>query len=307
MKKTGFLFLFLVLSFKLFGVSEMTFIVASDSHYGINQWANNEEINKEAIQDMNGLPGLNYPFSKGGVVGMPLGVIVAGDLTDAGTYFQWNGFWLFGLWDRDGFVGDYGLNGEELLRYPVYEGYGNHDIQYTWQDQVREDIRFRNTGRTGVMHISNNGYHYSWDWQDVHLVQLNLYPGMTSDAAESLDFLIADLKERVGASRRPVILIHHYGFDVFSIENRWWTEEERDAYYDVIKDYNVIGIFNGHSHELEHIKWRGIDTFAVGDVQSEEYVICCIKDSVFSVIERDHGQWTDFSFSKQFYRPINKK
>ena len=51
--------------------------------------------------------------------------------------------------------------------------------------------------------LSENGLHYSWEWGDVHLAMLNLYPGDAGKGPEgaalnspsySLQFLIEDLK-----------------------------------------------------------------------------------------------------------------
>jgi len=113
---------------------------------------------------------------------------------------------------------------------------------------------------TGKSNKSSHG-HYSWDWHDVHFVPLNLFPGdspipipdqtVDSETADlspfyRLSYLNADLASTVGNSRRPVILIHHYGFDPFSLG--WWTEEQRLHYWNAIKDYNVIAILTGHVH-----------------------------------------------------------
>jgi hypothetical protein len=62
-----------------------------------------------------------------------------------------------------------------------------------------------------------------------------------------------DLATYVGSSGRPVVLVHHYGFDGMSTGDghpqwQWWTDEQRAAYWDVIAPYNVAAIFAGHVH-----------------------------------------------------------
>jgi hypothetical protein len=47
---------------------------------------------------------------------------------------------------------------------------------------VRANIQHRNEAmgahmRPRLRSTSSNGLHYSWDWGQLHLVQLNLYPG----------------------------------------------------------------------------------------------------------------------------------
>ncbi len=171
-----------------------------------------------------------------------------------------------------------------------YEGLGNHDTlipdNFQWTAcaagirlsscvapaEIREYVRDKKRV-TGKSHKSSHG-HYSWDWHDVHFVQLNLFPGDSPAPIEdlwlagggwdpaprySLSYLIDDLATFVRGSGRPVILIHHYGFDDFSKRNGWsrtpggpqepwWNEAERLAYWNAIKSYNVIAILTGHIH-----------------------------------------------------------
>lgn len=268
--------------------TDVTFLIASDTHYGLDQWATNEALNKECIDRMNAIPGTAYPTEIGGTVDSPRGVVLTGDLTDSGTSDNWYGYWIL-WWYMDGFVDDYGVNGEKRIDYPVYEGYGNHDIHNVSSWVVPDDIANRNLSRPGVVNISGNGYHYSWDWDNVHLVQLNVYPGGAGDAADSLDFLIQDLADNVGGSRRPVVLFHHYGFDPFG--TGWWTQEERQAYYAAIEGYNVIAIFNGHNHATQHRRWNDIDTFTIANASSQKFFVVHITDNELVVATRSSDDW----------------
>lgn len=163
-------------------------------------------------------------------------------------------------------------HGDELATYLdsitgftrfVFDGLGNHDLHNNRTavlDSVKQ--RKRVTART---QDSDPHPHYSWDWHDVHFVQLNLMPANEkapntsnlnnddNDPMEALSFLIADLALHVGSSGRPVMLIHHYGFDDFSIAEggyleEWWTAAQRLAYWNAIAAYNVTAIFTGHLH-----------------------------------------------------------
>jgi hypothetical protein len=164
----------------------------------------------------------------------------------------------------------------------TFDGLGNHDMYYAddWQqaacdyddfldpfydlnDCVDRTVlwsnirnRSRATQRTNVATAPLP--HYSWDWQDAHFVQLNLYAGRDHEMVApqnpafepmaSLEFLEQDLESYVGNSRRPVVLIQHYGFDYLSAD--WWTDEQRAALWDVIARYNVVAILTGHLHLL---------------------------------------------------------
>jgi len=266
----------------------VTFLVVADTHYGLDQWADNEALNKAAIDRMNAIPGTSYPpDAGGGYVDLPRGVLVAGDLTDTGEKSNWYGYWFFG--HRDGFINDYALDGQGRIDYQVYEGYGNHDIHSPATGEVLSGIKERNTQRRDLTGLSVNGLHYSWDWNQVHFVNLNIYPGGPGDAEDSLTFLIQDLASHVGTSQRPVVIYHHYGLDPSG--QSWWTQAERQAYYAVIEDYNVLGIFNGHNHNTSHRIWKGIDTYNVGRAKDQTFLVVNITANKMVVVERDHDDW----------------
>jgi cytolysin (calcineurin-like family phosphatase) len=229
--------------------AELTFFVVSDTHYG--QSPRGDETIPLLVEKMNQLPGTAYPDKIGGKVGVPKGVLHVGDVTNDGKERSWKMF-----------VRDYGLTGKEgKLKYPVYETFGNHDGGP--KSVVRTAIQERNRGRVGLTALSDNGLFCSWDWGGIHFVCLGVSPGTTIrpyDPEYSIDFAKADLAKRVGRSGRPVILLHHFGFDR-GHSLRWWSEEWRTAYYDVIKDYNVAGIIHGHAHEPLIYQWNGLDIY----------------------------------------------
>lgn len=106
--------------------------------------------------------------------------------------------------------------------------------------------------------------HYSWDWQDVHFVHLNVFPANENcsscppdasyiDPYDALSFLQKDLKLNVindhsvqVSDRRPIVLVHHYGFNAPGLRD--WSEQQRVDYWNTIKDYNVLAILVGHTH-----------------------------------------------------------
>lgn len=259
---------------------DITFVVLSDTHYGLSQWDDNDAPVKQVIDRINRLAGTPLPPSAGGEpLPPPRGVIIAGDLTDSGTSRNWAGTGPL-LGSRSGFEDDCGVLGDKRLKFPAYEGYGNHDLQSREQAYVLNKLKKRNAQRTGVT-VSKNGYHYSWDWDDVHFVQLNLYPGGPGPARNSLAFLREDLHEKVGHSRRPVVIIQHYGFDVFSLN--WWTDAERNSFFQVIKDFNIVAIFHGHNHELTFQQWKKIPTFSSGVARRQEFLAVRIREGQVTV------------------------
>ncbi|WP_257448678.1 galactose-binding domain-containing protein [Archangium lipolyticum] len=197
------------------------------------------------------------------------GVVVAGDLTqNSRTRDEFS-------WYKDAISG--------YSRF-VFDGLGNHDLikpsvhQKTACDiagpggqhcvdpgAIQDDLH----DRTRATVLTNRGNpHYSWDWHDVHVVQLNLFPANETapqfpdySPKGSLSFLQQDLATYVGFSGRPVVIIQHYGFDDFSkgengYHEVWWTPEQRLAYWDVISKYNVVAIFSGHDHRSAYDEFR---------------------------------------------------
>jgi cytolysin (calcineurin-like family phosphatase) len=278
---------------------DVIFFVAADLHYGQEQLENNEGPNKNAIAIMNNLPGTAFPDKNFGVVAKPRGVLVAGDLTDSGKGVNYDGKYL-DIHVFDGFVDDYPVKGGAgvHIHFPVYEGYGNHDVQKQTGDAVLKGIALRNKNRDAPVNVSDNGPHYSWDWDDVHFVNVNVYAGGKGDARDSLSFLQKDLADRVGTSGRPVVIMQHYGFDKLSIEDRWWKQDERDAFYNVIKKYNVVAIFSGHEHLCHRVIWNGIADFvaplAKGDKGGDGIFAVRMFDNKMIVAQRRlDGTWGD--------------
>jgi hypothetical protein len=263
--------------------NDITFFIGSDLHYGYADSVTvSSNIAQAALDRMNALPGEPYPDAAGGgTVGTPRGVLLIGDLTDTGALPDWMAF-----------TNDFGLNGERRLGFPVYEAFGNHDLNWP----VLYGVRARTPSRTGVSNISTNGYHYSWDWDSLHLVCLNLFPGDFRDDSfdpyGSLTFLADDLARNVGSSGRPVIIYHHFGFDYFSLS--WWSDRQRTNYFEAIKNYNVIAIFAGHYHFVDYVPWCGLATFNDGTMGKSlgNFLVAHLAGTKLTVVERTaDGAW----------------
>lgn len=223
----------------------------------------------------------------------PRGVLITGDLVEEGNAKDGAAQWAL-------FEKAYGLGREGHCRYPVFDGVGNHDGNI--DRPPRLGLKGRNARREGLRKVSLNGLHYSWDWDDVHFVCANLYVGSKPSAAQekrgswtdpqgSLEFLIEDLAENVGTSGRPVVIYHHFGFDGYS--NGWYAEEERQAYFAAIKEYNVLAIFYGHTNGVGAMKWNGIDAYNAPAAQPSpgRFLAVRITPTEMVVAERKGGGW----------------
>lgn len=179
------------------------------------------------------------------------GAIIAGDLTTDETFDA-----------RDAYVAS--IAGYERH---IYDGLGNHDLDGNTFDLIRPLVRNRKRATIRSDRAPGIAPHYSWDWHDVHFVQLNVLPSdrVTSDTEvqkepfNALSFLEMDLAINVGDSGRPVVLVHHYGFDSFSMGvtgAAWWDLGQRIEYWAAIKDYNIALIITGHAHLGTSTGWN---------------------------------------------------
>jgi cytolysin (calcineurin-like family phosphatase) len=239
---------------------DVTFLSISDTHYDAFENEDRNDRVRGTVLQMNAIAEVAWPEKLGGGrIARPRGVVALGDLIDDGdrklegkhqTPRQWAGF-----------VADFGLDGTDgLLKYPVFEGWGNHDGPPEGKERfgfsVQAELKKRNLARKrkGLLtNLSENGLHYSWDWDDVHFVQLNLYPAdrqhadvryspVWHDPQGALTFLKKDVAERVGTSGRPVVLMSHCGFDT-----DWCHPDDWKVVYAAMKPYRVVLYLYGHT------------------------------------------------------------
>lgn len=212
------------------------------------------------------------------------GLIIAGDLTEH-TYKQeildlYNSV----LGNEDTELNSIMERGKELDR--LYEGLGNHDMMKgtccTGENAGEKcvcqsdltDIIGRSDRRD---QLRSQPPHYSWEWEGIRFVQLNLLPaneaetvwnGSSRDPKDALTFLQEELED--AGPDKNVIIIHHYGMDRFS--RKWWSIETKNTYEEVIKDYRVVAIITGHLHWSRRRSnmqqcWNGVTAVTVGSLR----------------------------------------
>ena len=91
-----------------------------------------------------------------------------------------------------------------------------------------------------------------------------------------------------------------YGFDGFSDD--WWSSEERENYFNVINNYNIVAIFQGHEHSIFHLVWRGIDVFSPGALKDGKYLVCRFDNQKIKINARENGIWNDWHFEKDLIK-----
>jgi Calcineurin-like phosphoesterase len=261
----------------------ITFIVVSDTHFGskastiyfnkeknkhFRKWVEISDFSKQQIEDMNTITGKSYPDDIGGKVASPKGVIVTGDLTQDGKKNEWETFEKF-----------YGLTGKDgLLKFPVYECLGNHDLRAG--NFIRKKVAKRHGGNSI----------YVWNWDDLYLINLGEAPD-NSD----LKWLMKNLAQ-IG-KEKPVILYFHFPL-AGPYNKNWFTEGNyRTSLNNIIKDFNIIGIFHGHFHGSGFYKWNNIDVYNMGSVKHNwrDFAVVNVTDKKMSVAawnsEQHHWWW----------------
>jgi cytolysin (calcineurin-like family phosphatase) len=223
-------------------VETVTFFVASDSHFG---YRNMDEVNRGLVEQMNGLPGTPYPPSMGGVVETPRGVLFLGDMTDNGHLDEFAQFEaVFGLTGRDG-----------LLRFPLFEAIGNHDVNQT------SPIKPKVVARHGAIN-------YSFDWDGLHFACLDMFPD-----DKTLAWLDADLAKV--KKETPVLLFFHYS--LAGPYSDFWEDAEKAAFAKAIARRNVAAIFHGHEHRVGHYLWEGHPVFRPGAAKHSSHFFLAVR------------------------------
>ena len=269
------------------GPLDVTFYLTSDIHYWRNSFRLPDTVRH--VRLMNEFPGLGQFWPPG--IGFPnttfpqpQGVVIAGDLTvfgqkeELGAYrllyeqgqtadsIQYSVFPGLGNHDIDlsetdhiqrmfDYVGD-------TMGCAVNMDSASHSYSWNWNK----------------LHIIQLN---EWaGFQSGPLIPPNLFPGVCPGPKcpyavnSGLPWLARDLANKVGNSGGPVLIVQHLGCDSFSagspsglrsctdadtnsVDNKgkpiipWWTAANRQAFMDVIKPYNIIGLFTGHTHYPE--------------------------------------------------------
>ena len=238
------------------------------------------------------------------------GLIIAGDLTEH-TY-KWEILKLYnsllGIEEND--INPILERSKELDR--LYEGLGNHDMRKGTCCVGVGDKCVCESGLTNIIsrgdrrdQIRSQSPHYSWEWEGIRFVQLNLLPGDEAetvwngsdrDPQDALTFLKDELKD--AGPDKNVIIVHHYGMDRFS--NKWWSAETKYAYEKVIRDYRVVAIITGHLHWSRRASnmqqcWNDVTAVTVGSLRLGFHLDFKIVDDHLTVTRLRNGspRWSD--------------
>ena len=171
--------------------------------------------------------------------------------------------------------------------YPWYTVIGNHDIQI---DENMEYLRNLNRKGNSFANIVNRGpagceeTTYSFDFNDVHFVVLNLYyDGQKDNVLDGvvslplLEWLEEDLKQN--KKKFTFVFGHEPIRPVMDLDNGTVRHlgDAMDQYYEetisferILHKYNVNAIFSGHTHCASYANSNGIWLINSGHLYGQE-------------------------------------
>lgn len=259
--------------------ADIAFCFVTDTHYLADK-KNPDSMDQQSamicrrlVNTLNDLVGESIPAEAGGgKVARLSGIIHGGDLVDSadkrgGVYPRMHAT------EFAAFEADYGLNGNDgILHYPVFEVYGNHDGPQG-DTLVVKGIQNRNSRRNGLKNVSANGLHYSWDWGNLHLINLGIVVGQSGpglqrrryNPMDSLQFLKQDL-QKMSDANRPVVITQHIDLARYSVPyaedkeeflHMEWHPQDVKSFYETVAPFHVIANFFGHTHRRDIFGWNG--------------------------------------------------
>jgi hypothetical protein len=260
--------------------TDFTFYATSDQHFYRIDYAVQTQATHPVLMNQFAISSAFWPSGAGipsAPIHPPTAIIVPGDLGMCGGPEMLGSFRL--LWEQ-------GHNADSI-QYPVYFGLGNHDMSALPGGYGCSDLGSAQRmwlylyTRTKNLHADQNptgclvgidpgcvdlgglggSQNYSWDWHGVHMVMFNTWAGTTDRAypvgADGLTWLKKDLAHYVGTSNSPVILFQHYTLGNVGNE---WSQTDYHNFWQVIQNYNVIGIFSGHTHSLGTASYNSVNS-----------------------------------------------
>lgn len=236
------------------------------------------------------------------------GVIIAGDMFDK-PFSE-----IHDLYHQRYTLG----KGDKQIHYPVFPGYGNHDINPISQDSI-ENLRGRESNlhlldsillqkfqQGEVLNLHKESRSYSWNVEDVHFIQAHRYSGDDEYGEANWEWLEEDLK-KYASKGNPVVYIQHYGFDNWALQ--WWPESARKKLFDILEQYNLAAFLVGHTHEASLQTYRGHTIYQVNNAWLDEdgngsFAVVRIKNDTIAIAT---CRWTDGNGNYEIVGPFYTK
>ncbi len=228
-------FLFFVITFFVNYVTPFKFIAFSDTHIGRQVESGNNvaveklKLREPIIQEMKDDEEIKF-------------ALIVGDLVDHGwanprfnccgccnLIDEWHDFeqqWVVPL------ISQIGASN-------VYLCAGNHEKILDYRKICRKSAYKK-------IEESTNGINYYFKTDGVFFLCCGIYPDFNTC------LWLDDLLKWIG--HRPVIIFFHY-----NIEGKYsdfWSDDEKNIFYNLIQKYNIKAIINGHVHKSSTYLWN---------------------------------------------------
>lgn len=225
------------------------FVLDSDMHYGIREGILPREIKENNPEKIANMTDIDF-------------AIVAGDLTDNGydgkglCCYKWGGSTNQLSELKHNYV-----NVIEGAGIPVKLCVGNHDRGKPpyWYQPVFDYV---------AKH--NSGIRYTFTYENFLFICCGKYPNR-------IKWLKKQLVPEV-----PTIIFFHYNLQ--GNWSDWWSENQKEDFYQAIKDYNIKGILVGHHHISKISYWEGIRVISAAGPYVA--VVECDEDDIVDITFR---------------------
>jgi len=200
-------------------------------------------------------------------------VISAGDLTENGLNGKRILCWRKNTFDELTPMINNWVKPIENAGINVLLTIGNHDT-YTGQPYIYKPVfeYVRKKYNATCYPIINMDYSgcYTKNFHGILFISMGIYP-------KNLKFLKKKLPKN---KHSPIIIFYHYN-TVDEAYSDWWSNKEKEDFYQVIKSFNILAIINGHIHTTYKKKWKGFTVLNGGgsklirmNMENDKYINC---------------------------------
>jgi hypothetical protein len=138
----------------------------------------------------------------------------------------------------------------EMAGFKLYVTVGNHDLpseHSLLHKGVMNYVAKKHNANASIFKAWESGC-YSFIHKDIKFICLGVWP-------QRLQWLENELPSNTSD---PCIIFYHYNMDGYF--GTFWSDEDKLAFYNVIKNHNILAICNGHEHSSTVVDWNGIPT-----------------------------------------------
>jgi predicted phosphodiesterase len=140
---------------------------------------------------------------------------------------------------------------------------GNHDINRSdyWRLSVLKYVCDRHDATYSWFSPETSSC-YTFMHKGLQFICMGIYP-------KNISWLKAHLPKN---KKQPIVFYYHYNTRKGQPYSDWWSDKEKDTFFDTIYGYNVQAIINGHLH-----------TTQISDIQNIKYILCADDMVLFEV------------------------